>query len=93
MGQTTIIATSDGIISQLKLHNPGQTVAAGEQIAQIAPSNVPIVVKAMVAPGDKSKLKTGQNVQMRISACPYPDYGTLQGKVQAIICGCNYPAS
>jgi multidrug efflux pump subunit AcrA (membrane-fusion protein) len=84
LGQTTIIATSDGIISQLKLRNPGQTVAAGEQIAQIVPSNVPIVVKAMVTPGDKSKLKAGQNVQMRISACPYPDYGTLQGKVQAI---------
>lgn len=37
-----------------------------------------------MAPGDKAKLKAGQDVQMRISACPYPDYGTLKGKVQAI---------
>jgi multidrug efflux pump subunit AcrA (membrane-fusion protein) len=33
---------------------------------------------------DKNKLKAGQNVQMRVSACPYPDYGTLKGKVKAI---------
>ncbi|MEO0489801.1 MAG: hypothetical protein AAFZ49_09620 [Cyanobacteria bacterium J06659_2] len=26
----------------------------------------------------------GQLVQIRISACPYPDYGTLPGTVQTI---------
>jgi multidrug efflux pump subunit AcrA (membrane-fusion protein) len=29
-------------------------------------------------------LKQGQKVQMRVSACPYPDYGTLKGKVKTI---------
>jgi multidrug efflux pump subunit AcrA (membrane-fusion protein) len=43
-----------------------------------------MVVKAMVTLGDKSKLKVGQDVLMRISACPYPDYGTLKGKVQTV---------
>ncbi len=38
----------------------------------------------MVGLQDKNKLKQGQNVQMRVSACPYPDYGTLKGKVKAI---------
>ncbi len=33
---------------------------------------------------DKNKLKQGQNVQMRVSACPYPDYGTLKGVVSQI---------
>jgi multidrug efflux pump subunit AcrA (membrane-fusion protein) len=41
-------------------------------------------VKAAIASADKSKLKIGQKVQMRVSACPYPDYGTLNGKVKAI---------
>ncbi len=84
LGQTVITATADGIISQLNLRNPGQTVPAGGEIAQIAPTHAALVVKATVASGDKNKLKRGQDVQMRISACPYPDYGTLKGKVKAI---------
>lgn len=82
--QTTITATADGIISKLNLRNSGQTVSAGEEIAQIAPTNAPLEVKVVVAPGDKNKLKEGQKAQIRVSACPYPDYGTLKGKVKAI---------
>lgn len=84
LSRTVITATSDGIISKLKLRNNSQTVSAGEEIAEIVPSNAPIVIKAAVALQDKNKLKAGQNVQMRVSACPYPDYGTLKGKVKAI---------
>lgn len=84
LSQTVITATADGIISKLNLRNPGQTVPAGENIAQIVPSDAPLEVKAAVAIQDKSKLKQGQNVQMRVSACPYPDYGTLRGKVKTI---------
>ncbi len=84
LAQTIIAATADGIISQLNLRNPGQTVRVGEEVVQIVPSHAVQVVKAAVASEDKSKLKIGQKVQMRVSACPYPDYGTLNGKVQAI---------
>lgn len=84
LSQTVITATADGIISKLNLRNPGQTVPAGEQIAQIVPSNAALNVKAAVALQDKNKLKQGQAVQMRVSACPYPDYGTLKGKVKTI---------
>lgn len=84
LNQTVITATADGVISNLKLRNKSQTVGAGEEIAQIVPTDAPLVVKAAVGLQDKSKLKTGQNVQMRVSACPYPDYGTLKGKVTAI---------
>jgi multidrug efflux pump subunit AcrA (membrane-fusion protein) len=82
--KTAITATVSGIISKLNLRNPGQTVPAGGEIAQIVPSDAPLEVKAAVATEDKSKLKQGQNVQVRVSACPYPDYGTLKGKVKAI---------
>lgn len=84
LNRTVITATADGTISRLKLRNNSQTVSAGEEIAEIVPSNAPIVIKAAVALGDKNKLKAGQNVQMRVSACPYPDYGTLKGKVKSI---------
>jgi HlyD family type I secretion membrane fusion protein len=82
--QTTITATADGIITRLNLRNPGQTVQVGEQIAQIVPSNSPLEIKAAVLPDDIEKVKIGQAVQMRVSACPYPDYGVLKGIVSNI---------
>lgn len=84
LSQTRITATADGIISKLNLRNSGQTVSAGQEIAQIVPSDAPLEIKAAVALQDKNKLKQGQKVQMRVSACPYPDYGTLKGQVKTI---------
>ncbi len=84
LSKTTVTATSDGIISRLNLRNSGQTVRPGEYIAQIAPSNTQLVIKALVSAGDISKVKTGQKAQLRVSACPYPDYGTLKGQVSTI---------
>ena len=84
LSQTTISATADGIISQLNLRNPGQTIRAGEEVAQIAPSDVSLEVKTAVSPQDISKVKIGQPVSMKISACPYPDYGTLKGRVSQV---------
>ena len=82
--QTIVTATTDGIISQLNLRNPGQTVRPGEEIAQIAPSNTKLVLKASVPAKSIGKLEKGQTAQMRVSACPYTDYGTLKGTVAAI---------
>ena len=84
LDRTIITATADGIISQLNLRNPGQAIAAGVEIAQIAPSNVSLEVKTAVSPKDISKVEIGQSASMRISACPYPDYGTLEGKVSQV---------
>jgi HlyD family type I secretion membrane fusion protein len=82
--QTTIAATADGTISQLRLRNSGQTVQPREEIAQIVPSNAALELKAAVPPEDIGKLKVGQSTQVRISACSYTDYGTLSGTVRQI---------
>ena len=68
----------------LNPRNTGQTVVAGDQIAQIVPSNTSLVVKALVAAREIGKIETGQTTQTKISACPYPDYGTLKGIVTNI---------
>ncbi len=81
---TTLRATSDGIILKLNVNNPGQVVHASEPIAQIVPSNSPLVIKSMISPADIRKVAVDQKVQLRVDACPYPDYGTLKGVVSAI---------
>jgi HlyD family type I secretion membrane fusion protein len=89
--QTMITATTDGIISKLNLRNPGQTVRPGEEIATIAPGDSKLTIKASVPAKDIGKLKQGQAAQMRVSACPYSDYGTLKGKVTAIAPDAAFP--
>ncbi|OKH21238.1 HlyD family secretion protein [Hydrococcus rivularis NIES-593] len=81
---TLIRAPIDGTVLQLQLRNPGQVVQPGGAIAQIAPHNALMIVKARVDERDIGKVQTGQTVQMRVSACPYTDYGTLDGIVKAI---------
>jgi HlyD family type I secretion membrane fusion protein len=84
LAQTIITAPTDGIVFKLNLRNPRQTVQPGAEIAQIAPSHVASVIKAVVSPQDIGKLQAGQEVKMQVSACPYPDYGTLQGTVSQV---------
>ena len=82
--QTAIKATVDGILFQLNLRNPGQTVTVGKEIAQIAPLGNSLVIKALVPAQEIDRVNTDQQVQMKVSACPYPDYGTLKGTVRNI---------
>ncbi len=81
---TVIRATSNGIILKLNLRNTGQVVRASDAIAEIAPNNTPLVIKAMIPTQDIKNVAVGQEVQLRVEACPYPDYGTLKGVVHAV---------
>ncbi|MBD2198040.1 MULTISPECIES: HlyD family efflux transporter periplasmic adaptor subunit [Calothrix] len=81
---TVIRAQVDGTILKLGLRNPGQVVRPGDTIAQIAPENTSLVIKARVSPQDIGTVRIEQRVNMRVSAYTYTDYGTLAGKVTAI---------
>ncbi len=84
LDNSVISAPTDGTILKLSLRNPGQTVESGAAIAQIVPSNAPLVFKARVTAADIARVKIGQSVQIRISAYPFPDYGILKGTVSSI---------
>ncbi|SRR5579883_3461228 len=82
--QSVVRAPISGTILELKLRNYKQVLQPGETVAYIAPQKAPLVIKANVAANDISKVKLGQKVKMQVSACPYPDYGTLNGTVTAV---------
>lgn len=82
--KTVIRAPITGTLLQLKLRNLGQVVQSGQAIAQIAPLNVPLEIKAYIPIQEINKVQVGRKFQMRVSACPYPDYGTLRGRVKNI---------
>ena len=79
-----ILAPISGTIQALSLRNNLQVVQPGNQLAQIIPTGTPLNIKAFVAISDISNVKIGQTVQMRVSACPYTDYGVAAGTVSEI---------
>jgi HlyD family type I secretion membrane fusion protein len=91
--KTAIRSPVSGTILELKLRNSGQVVNIGDEVAQIAPNMAPLIVKAKVNTEDIGKVSTcnapsfnckeGQ-VNMRVSAYPYPDYGILKGSVKSV---------
>lgn len=92
--KTVISSPETGTILKLELRNIGQFVRPGEAIAQISPSQDLLAIKAQVPAEEIGKIRIcktervadcqeGQ-VQMRVSAYPYPDYGTLKGAIRAI---------
>ncbi len=81
---TQILAPVSGTIQELNLRNTAQVLQPGDRLAQIIPTGTPLNVKAFVAISDISNVKIGQTVQMRVSACPYTDYGVATGTVSEI---------
>jgi HlyD family type I secretion membrane fusion protein len=81
---TIIRAPTSGIIQELELRNKGQVVRPGKTVARIAPRDTSLEIKAVVVARDIARVAVGHPVHMRVSACPYPDYGTLKGTVSAI---------
>ncbi len=82
---STIVATSHGIILKLNLRNSGQVVRAGESLAEIVPDDrTSLVIKALIPSSEINKIAVGQKAQLRVDACPYPDYGIAKGVVKTI---------
>jgi multidrug efflux pump subunit AcrA (membrane-fusion protein) len=83
--QPTIIrAPISGTIQELNLRNNSQVVHAGDRLAQIVPTDTPLSIKAFIAIADIDRVKVGQTVQIRVSACPYTDYGIGSGIVSEV---------
>ena len=78
---TQILAPVSGTIQELNLRNTAQVLQPGDRLAQIVPTGTPLTIKAYVAIADVDNIKIGQLVQMRVSACPYTDYGVGSGRV------------
>ena len=81
---TAILAPVSGTIQELNLRNNAQVVHPGDRLAQIIPTGTLLNIKAYVAISDISNVQVGQKVQMRVSACPYTDYGVGSGIVRAV---------
>jgi hypothetical protein len=44
----------------------------------------PLQLKALISPNQINQIKVGQSAQVRISGCPYTDYGILNGTIEQV---------
>ncbi|VEP11961.1 Secretion protein HlyD family protein (fragment) [Hyella patelloides LEGE 07179] len=82
--KTMIRTPVSGTIQHLNLRNSGQVVSASQAIALITMRDAPLIVKSFVESANIEKISIGQPVRLKVTACPYPDYGILQGSVTYI---------
>lgn len=71
-----------GTIFELPIKKAKSFLQAGQLIAQIAPQDVPLVVKAQVPSSNSGFLKVGQPVKLKFDAYPFQDYGVVSGRLQ-----------
>jgi HlyD family secretion protein len=84
MQQRVVRSPVDGIIFELPVSKPGQVVQVGQRIADIAPKNTEIVLKAHMPIEDSGFLNVGMPVKIKFDAYSFQEYGIIQGKVTRI---------
>ncbi|MBW4497727.1 MAG: HlyD family efflux transporter periplasmic adaptor subunit [Oscillatoria princeps RMCB-10] len=79
-----LTAPVDGVLLSLNVTKPGEVVQPGQTVAEIAPKDAPLVLKASLPNREAGFVKTGMDVKVKLDAYPYQDYGIVQGKVTSI---------
>nr|AVH79544.1 putative secretion protein HlyD [Synechocystis sp. PCC 9413] len=79
--QRTIRATIDGIVTEMTVKESQSYLQAGQLVAQIAPQNSQLILRAQMPSNESGFLKVGLPVKVKFDAYPFQDYGVVSGKV------------
>jgi multidrug efflux pump subunit AcrA (membrane-fusion protein) len=56
-------------------------IRAGDVLAQIAPLSGALTIKVQVPSRDVGTIRTNQAAYLRVSGCPYPEFGVMKAQV------------
>lgn len=73
-----------GVLFQLPIDRPGAVVQVGQPLAQIAPEQAPLVLRANMSSQESGFLRQGMPVKIKFDAYPFQDYGIVEGRVSWI---------
>jgi hemolysin D len=74
-------APGNGIVQSVDAGSLGTVVQAGQTVATIVPSDAPVVVEVDLPSEEMGFVKVGQNTQIKVTAYPFEEYGSIPGKV------------
>ena len=81
LAQRIVTAPEEGSIFQLPIQKNGAVVNPGDLIAEIAPQQAPLILKAQMTPPESGSLDVGMPVKLKFDAYPFQDYGIVEGKL------------
>ncbi|QSJ20808.1 HlyD family efflux transporter periplasmic adaptor subunit [Nostoc sp. UHCC 0702] len=79
--QREIKATVSGRLFQFPIEKAGAVVQSGTMLAEIAPLNSPLIIRAQMASSESGSLRTGLPVKLKFDAYPFQDYGVISGEL------------
>lgn len=82
--QRFIHSPVSGQILTLNTKNQGEVLQAGQNVAEIAPKGIPLVLSTLLPSREAGFVKVGMATKVKIDAYAYQDYGVIPGKVVAI---------
>lgn len=77
-------APVDGLVADMLLHNPGETINRGETVLSIIPAGVSMIMELDIADKDIGKIIIGQQVKYKFAAFPFIENGVLSGSIESI---------
>ncbi|GJL93118.1 HlyD family type I secretion periplasmic adaptor subunit [Hyphococcus sp.] len=84
VARTDVRAPVAGVVNRVLVSTIGGTVAPGETIVELVPSEDTLLVEAKVKPSDIGFLRIGQEARVSITAYDSALYGSLDGKIETI---------
>ena len=84
MKQRIVRSPIDGTIFELPIKKPGSVVQPGQMIAQIAPKNAALILKARMPSQNSGFVKAGMPVKIKFDAYPFQEYGIVSGRINWI---------
>ncbi|MEM7593853.1 MAG: response regulator [Cyanobacteria bacterium P01_A01_bin.83] len=82
--QRIVKSPVNGSIFQLPAQETGTVLEPGGLVAEIAPQQSSLILKAQMIPTESGSLEQGMPVKMKFDAYPFQDYGVVEGEVVSI---------
>ncbi len=82
--QRIVKAPASGSIFQLPVTKTGAVLEPGGLVAEIAPKEAPLVLKAQMTTPESGSLDRGMPVKLKFDAYPFQDFGIVEGKLVSI---------
>ena len=84
MRRTTLSSPVRGLVKNIRANTLGGVVTAGAPVMEIVPVGDKVLVELRIKPADIGFIKSGQIVDIKLSAYDSTIYGSLRGKVHTL---------
>ena len=79
-----LAAPVNGTVQSVDVGSRGTVVQPGQTVLTIVPTDAPIVVEVDLPSQQMGFVKVGQKTQIKVSAYPFEEYGSIPGRVLSV---------